>query len=470
MATAVPVGCTSLAATDPLYILYTSGTTGDTEGSRARQRRTCRGAALEHAAISTAWNLARSTGRRRTSGGSSVIPTSSTDRSSAGCTTILYEGKPVGTPDPGAFWRVIADHRRRGAVHCSDRVPSHQARRSRCRTSRPLRHEPLQGTLPGGGAVRPGHPGLGTGASWGYRSSTTGGRPRQAGRSPPTRYGIELLPIKPGSAGVPVPGYDVRILDDEGAELEPGEIGSVVIKLPMPPGTLPTLWNNDAGYEGSYLSRYDGYYLTGDAGFKDADGYVSIMSRIDDIINVAGHRLSTGAMEEVLADHPDVAECAVIGVADPLKGQLPVGFVVLEVRSGATTPSMSSPSWWRASESGSARWRPSSRPPSSTGFPRPDRERSSAEPCARSPTARHGRCRPPSTTRPFSTKSAPRWIGWVFPLIGVSPLSQRPSQREGSLEGRSGWAGALAGKGDRRRATEFRWSTATAHDAGILRA
>ena len=145
--------------------------------------------------------------------------------------------------------------------------------------------------------------------------------------------GIEILEVKPGSPTVPVPGYDVRVLDADGNELPPGEIGAVVIKLPMPPGTLLTLWGADARFVDAYLSRYDGYYLTADAGYIDEDGYLSIMSRLDDIINVAGHRLSTGAMEEVLAGHPDVAECAVIGVADALKGQLPVGFVVL--KSGA---------------------------------------------------------------------------------------------------------------------------------------
>jgi propionyl-CoA synthetase len=133
---------------------------------------------------------------------------------------------------------------------------------------------------------------------------------------------------------VPVPGYDVRVLDASGAAVPAGQIGNVVIRLPLPPGTLTTLWQNDAGYRESYLSRYPGYYLTGDAGFIDSDGYVWIMSRIDDVINVAGHRLSTGAMEEVLAGHADVAECAVIGVADPLKGQLPLGLVVL--KSGVT--------------------------------------------------------------------------------------------------------------------------------------
>jgi propionyl-CoA synthetase len=140
--------------------------------------------------------------------------------------------------------------------------------------------------------------------------------------------GLGMLPVKPGSPTKPVPGYDIRVLDDKGSETPAGQIGSIVVRLPMPPACLPTLWNNDAGYEKSYLSVFLGHYLTGDAGYKDEDGYVYIMSRVDDIINVAGHRLSTGAMEEVLASHPDVAECAVVGVADEIKGEVPVGFVV----------------------------------------------------------------------------------------------------------------------------------------------
>ncbi len=142
--------------------------------------------------------------------------------------------------------------------------------------------------------------------------------------------GIEQLPIKPGSPTVAVPGYDVRILNEEGEEQPDGEIGLIMIRLPLPPGCLPTLWQNDERFVESYLSTIEGYYLTGDAGFRDADGYLWIMSRIDDIINVAGHRLSTGGMEEVLAAHEDVAECAVIGVADQLKGELPLGLVVLK--------------------------------------------------------------------------------------------------------------------------------------------
>ena len=141
--------------------------------------------------------------------------------------------------------------------------------------------------------------------------------------------GIEVLEVKAGSPTVPVPGYDIRVLDDEGRELPPGETGNIVVRLPLPPGTLPTLWGNRQRYFDTYLSRFEGYYLTGDAGIMDDKGYVWVMSRIDDVINVAGHRLSTGALEEALATHPDVAECAVIGVEDKLKGEMPLGFVVL---------------------------------------------------------------------------------------------------------------------------------------------
>jgi propionyl-CoA synthetase len=143
-----------------------------------------------------------------------------------------------------------------------------------------------------------------------------------------------MLPVKPGSPTKPVPGYDVRVLSEDNQEMDAGQIGSIAIKLPLPPGCLPTLWNNDAGYETSYLTKHPGHYLTGDAGYKDGDGYLYIMSRVDDIINVAGHRLSTGAMEEGLSAHPDVAECAVIGVADEIKGEVPVGFVV--TKAGVT--------------------------------------------------------------------------------------------------------------------------------------
>jgi propionyl-CoA synthetase len=139
-----------------------------------------------------------------------------------------------------------------------------------------------------------------------------------------------MLPVKPGSCTKPVPGYDVGVLGEDGKALPPGQIGSIVVKLPLPPGCLPTLWNNDEGYRKAYLARFPGYYLTADAGYKDQDGYLWVMTRTDDIINVAGHRLSTGALEEVLASHPDVAECAVLGVADAIKGEIPLGLIVLK--------------------------------------------------------------------------------------------------------------------------------------------
>ncbi len=161
-------------------------------------------------------------------------------------------------------------------------------------------------------------------------SSIIGGRRKPVGPSARTLPDLELLPVKPGSCGKAVPGYDVQVLNDEGAEVGENQIGNIVIKLPLPPGCFPTLWNNDAGYLESYIDSYPGYYKTADAGFKDEDGYLWIMSRTDDIINVAGHRLSTGALEEVLAAHADVAECAVIGVADEIKGEVPLGLVVLK--------------------------------------------------------------------------------------------------------------------------------------------
>jgi len=148
--------------------------------------------------------------------------------------------------------------------------------------------------------------------------------------------GLGMLPVKPGSPTKAVPGYDVRVLSEENQEMPAGQIGSIAVRLPLPPGSLPTLWNNDAGFEKSYLERHPGHYLTGDAGYQDADGYLYIMSRVDDIINVAGHRLSTGAMEEVLSAHPDIAECAVVGVADEIKGEIPVGFAV--TKAGVTRP------------------------------------------------------------------------------------------------------------------------------------
>jgi propionyl-CoA synthetase len=328
VAQAEPADCVPVGACDPLYILYTSGTTGQPKGVVRDNG--------GHA-VALAWSMSNLYG---VSPGEVFWAASDVGWVVGhsyivyaplihGCTTVLYEGKPVGTPDPGAFWRVIAQH----GVSVMFTAPT---------AFRAIRRDDPEGAF-----LRPydlsrfrtlflaGERCDPATLEWAEAHlrvpvidhwwQTESGWPMAS-----NPIGIERLPVKPGSPTVPVPGYDIRVLDEDGKERPAGEIGAIVVKLPLPPGTLPTLWNADQRYVGSYLSRYPGYYLTADAGFKDEDGYLSIMSRIDDIINVAGHRLSTGAMEEVLASHPDVAECAVIGVADQLKGQLPVGFVVLK--------------------------------------------------------------------------------------------------------------------------------------------
>jgi propionyl-CoA synthetase len=244
-----------------------------------------------------------------------------------GATSILYEGKPVGTPDPGAFWRLTAQHgvgviftapTAFRAIKKEDPRGEHVGRHdlSRFRTLF-LAGERCDPDTLLWARERLGVPVI---DHW---WQTESGWPMAA-----NCVGLGMLPVKPGSPTKPVPGYDIRVLDDKGTQVPAGQIGSIVVRLPMPPSCLPTLWNNDAGFEKSYLSTFPGHYLTGDAGYVDDDGYVYIMSRVDDIINVAGHRLSTGGMEEVLASHPDVAECAVVGVADEIKGEVPVGFVV----------------------------------------------------------------------------------------------------------------------------------------------
>jgi propionyl-CoA synthetase len=246
-----------------------------------------------------------------------------------GCTTILYEGKPVGTPDAGVFWRVISQHR----VRTLFTAPT---------TFRAIRQQDPDGELIGRydiGSLR----GLFL-AGERLDPDTLGWAEEKLGVPVIDHWwqtetgwpiaanclGIEQLPVVPGSPTRPVPGWDVRVLDKEGNEQPAGEIGAIVVKLPMPPGTSPTLWNADERFRETYLTTFPGFYQTADAGYVDENGYVFVMARTDDIINVAGHRLSTGAMEEVLASHDDVAECAVIGAADALKGQLPVGLLVLK--------------------------------------------------------------------------------------------------------------------------------------------
>jgi propionyl-CoA synthetase len=331
---AAPVDCVPVAATDPLYILYTSGTTGqpkgvvrDNGGHAVALRWTMPNVYDVHpgevywAASDVGWVV-----------GHSYICYAPLLN---GNTTVIYEGKPVGTPDPGAFWRVVAQH---GVAALFTAPTAFRAIKKEDPTGAYLKGHDLSrfrtlflaGERCDPDTLRWAEEKLGRPVIDHWWQTETGWAIAA------NCWGIEHLKVKPGSPTKAVPGYDVRVLSEEGAEMPAGEIGTIVVRLPLPPGTLPTLWQADQRYVDSYLSRYPGHYLTGDAGYRDEDGYLFIMSRIDDVINVAGHRLSTGAMEEVLAAHPDVAECAVFGVADDIRGELPLGLVVL--KAGVARP------------------------------------------------------------------------------------------------------------------------------------
>jgi len=327
VAGAHPVECVPVGATDPLYILYTSGTTGEPKGVvrpngghavalnwTMRHIYNVRPGDVYWAASDIGWVV----------GHSYIVYAPLL----YGCTTILYEGKPVGTPDAGAFWRVIEQHK----VACLFTAPT---------AFRAIRREDpagallnqydissLQALYLAGERCDPDT------LHWAERQlkvpvidhwwQTESGWPMAA-----NPMGVEQLQVKAGSPTVAVPGYDIRVLDDEGREVPRGQSGNIMVKLPLPPGNLPTLWGSQQRFFDAYLSRFEGYYLTGDAGVMDEEGYLWVMSRIDDVINVAGHRLSTGVLEEALASNDYVAECAVIGVEDKLKGEMPLGFVVL---------------------------------------------------------------------------------------------------------------------------------------------
>ncbi|WP_197945336.1 propionyl-CoA synthetase [Oricola thermophila] len=328
------VPCVPVAATDPLYILYTSGTTGQPKGVvrdngghmvalnwSMDALYGVKPGEVFWAASDVGWVV----GHSYIVYGPLVY----------GATTILFEGKPVGTPDAGTFWRVIEEHKVAALFTAptafraikkedpaGDFIPRYDLSS--------LRSLFLAGERADPDTVKWAQQKLGVPVIDHWWQTETGwaiaGNP----------VGLGALPIKIGSPTVAMPGYDVQILDDEGHPVPAGTLGNIVVKLPLPPSCLPTLWNADERFRSAYLDEFPGYYKTADAGYMDEDGYLFIMSRTDDIINVAGHRLSTGAMEEVIAAHPDVAECAVIGIADSLKGQLPAGFLVLN--SGVDRP------------------------------------------------------------------------------------------------------------------------------------
>jgi propionyl-CoA synthetase len=324
-APAAPVG---VGAADPLYVLYTSGTTGKPKGvvrdtggylvALAWSMQYVYGAnpgEVYWAASDIGWVV----------GHSYIVYGPLTHR----CTTILYEGKPVGTPDASAYWRVVSRHNVRTlftaptalrAIKRED--PDGKLRRSHDTSS--LRALFLAGERADPDTVRWAQASLGVPVVDHWWQTETGW-PVVA-----NCLGLETLAVKPGSPTKPVPGFDLHVLDNDGRPVAPNNQGALALKLPLPPGCSPTLWNNDDGFRSSYLDAFPGYYFSGDGGYIDADGYVYVMGRIDDVINVAGHRLSTGELEQALAGHPAVAECAVIGVADELKGTVPVGLAVLK--------------------------------------------------------------------------------------------------------------------------------------------
>ncbi len=329
-----PAECLPVEGNHPSYILYTSGTTGQPKGVI---RHTAGQLVALNWSMKNIFNVDPGDVFWAASDVGWVVGHSYIAYAPLihGNTTIVFEGKPIGTPDAGTFWRVISEHK----VKTFFTAPT--AFRAVKREDPKGEFVPRYDLSNLGQVFLAGERADPDTITWAQEQlkvpvidhwwQTETGWPIAA-----NPLGIEELPTKLGSPAVPMPGYEVHILDPQGQEMQPGELGAIAIKLPLPPGTLPTLWQAEDRFRKSYLTTYPGYYETGDAGMVDEDGYLYIMARTDDVINVAGHRLSTGAMEEVLSGHPDVAECAVIGVADALKGQLPLGFLCLN--AGCTRP------------------------------------------------------------------------------------------------------------------------------------